>query len=64
MRNLLKLWNITDKYYTYKKYKIYLNLYEEVYIDYLKNNSNIDLFKFTKIMEQKKEIRKKILKGE
>ena len=64
MRNLLKLWNITDKYYTYKKYKIYLNLYEEVYIDYLKNNSNIDLFKFTKIMEQKKEIKKKILKGE
>lgn len=62
--NLLKLWNITEKYYPFKQFLIYLNLYQELYMDYLKNNSNIDLSQYEKIKKQMIEIRKGILKGE
>ncbi len=62
--NLFKLWNITEKYYSYKQYKIYLNLYEELYMDYLKNNSDINLLKYENIKMQMKKIRKEILEGD
>lgn len=62
--NLFKLWNITDKYYSYKQYRIYLNLYEELYIDYLKKNSAIDLLCYEKIKEEMKKIKKEIMKGD
>ena len=62
--NLFKLWNITEKYYSYKKYKVYLNLYEEIYIDYLKHKSAINLLQYENIRKQMKEIKKEILKGE
>ena len=62
--NLFKLWNITEKYYSYKQYKVYLNLYEELYMDYLKNNSDINLLKYENIKMQMKKIRKEILKGD
>lgn len=62
--NLFKLWNITDKYYSYKQYKIYLNLYEELYIDALKKNLDINLSYYGKIKEQIREVKKEILKGE
>lgn len=61
--NLLKLWNITEKYYSYEQYKIYFKLYEEVYMDYLKNNSNINLSQYESIKKQMMEKRKEILKG-
>ena len=62
--NLFKLWNITEKYYSYEQYKIHLNLYEEIYMDYLKNNSNINLLQYENIRRQMKEKRKEILKGD
>ncbi len=62
--NLFKLWNITDKYYSYKQYKIYLNLYKELYIDALKKNLDINLSYYGKIKEQIREVKKEILKGE
>ena len=62
--SLFKLWNITDKYYSYNRYKIYLNLYEELYIDNLKKNSDINLSNYEKIKEKIKKERKKILKGD
>lgn len=62
--NLFKLWNITEKYYTYKHYRIYLNLYEELYMDYLKNDLNINLTQYENIKAQMKEIKKEILKGD
>lgn len=61
--NLLKLWNITEKYYPYKQYKIYLNLYKEVYLDHLKKFSNISLKQYENITEQMKKIKEEILKG-
>lgn len=62
--NLLKLWNITEKYYSYEQYKICLKLYEEVYMDYLKNNSYINLSQYESIKKQMIEKRKEILKGD
>lgn len=62
--NLLKLWNITEKYYPFKQFLIYLNLYKELYMDYLKNNSNIDLSQYEKIKKQMIEIKKEILEGD
>lgn len=62
--NLFKLWNITDKYYSYKQYKIYLNLYEELYIDALKKNSDINLSYYENIKEQIWKVKKEILKGD
>lgn len=62
--NLFKLWNITEKYYSYKQYKVYLKLYEELYIDYLKNNLDINLSRYEKIKKQIKKVRKEILKGD
>lgn len=62
--NLFKLWNITEKYYTYKQYRIYLNLYEELYMDYLRDDLNINLTQYENIKAQMKEIKKEILKGD
>lgn len=62
--NLFKLWNITEKYYSYRQYKIYLNIYEELYIDYLRDNLNINVAQYESIKTQMKEIKKEILKGE
>ena len=62
--SLFKLWNITDKYYSYKQYKIYLNLYEELYIDTLKKNLDINLSNYEKIKEQIRKVKKEILKGD
>lgn len=62
--NLFKLWNITEKYYTYKQYRIYLNLYEELYMDYLRDELNINLTQYENIKAQMKEIKKEILKGD
>ena len=62
--NLFSLWNITEKYYSYKQYKIYLSLYEELYVDHLKNNSDINLLQYEEIKNQMKKIRKEILKGD
>lgn len=62
--NLFKLWNITEKYYPYKQYRIYLNLYEELYMDYLRDNVNINLAQYENIKTQMKEIKKEILKGD
>ena len=61
--SLFKLWNLTDKYYSYKQYKIYLNLYEELYIDTLKKNLDINLSNYEKIKEQIRKVKKEILKG-
>ena len=61
--NLFKLWNITDKYHSYKQYKIYLSLYEELYIDALKKNLDINLSYYEKIKKQIREVKKEILKG-
>ena len=62
--NLFKLWNITDKYYSYKQYKIYLSLYEELYIDILKKNLDINLSYYEKIKEQIRKVKKEILRGD
>lgn len=62
--NLFKLWNITEKYYPYKQYKIYLSLYEELYIDYISNNLDINLLEYENIKMQIKKIKKEILKGD
>ena len=62
--NLFKLWNITDKYYSYKQYRIYLSLYEELYIDALKKNLDINLSYYEKIKEQIRKVKKEILKGD
>ena len=62
--SLFKLWNLTDKYYSYKQYKIYLNLYEELYIDTLKKNLDINLSNYEKIKEQIRKVKKEILKGD
>lgn len=62
--NLFKLWNITEKYYSYRQYKIYLNIYEELYINYLRDNLNINVAQYESIKTQMKEIKKEILKGE
>lgn len=62
--SLFKLWNITEKYYSYNQYKIYLNLYEELYMDYLRDNLNINLAQYEKIKTQMKKIKKEILKGD
>lgn len=63
INNLFKLWNITEKYYSYKQYKIYLKLYEELYMDYLKNNLHINLLQYENIKKQMKEIKKEMMKG-
>ena len=62
--SLFKLWNSTDKYYSNKQYKIYLNLYEELYIDTLKKNLDINLSNYEKIKEQIRKVKKEILKGD
>ena len=54
----------TDKYYSYKQYKIYLSLYEELYIDDLKKNLDINLSYYEKIKKQIRKVKKEILKGD
>lgn len=59
IKNLFTLWNINEKKYPFKKYKVLYRIYEDIYMDLL--NDDISIYK--DIDKQMKEIKKEVMKG-